>query len=280
MLQYSHQRLPHTSPDIHINKNMKRTTIIFFLLPAVLLSACLFTPEVKRSGCVVGSIPDTATFDPFYAKYCDGDGIPIISSENVPNLALQQAYYIIMNMLAPVPDIHQELVSNGVYFVVIGREEALTEIPEYSHMDSDYWDSRARGLGGDVVSAAEENLLCFSFDPYHGESIAVHEFAHTISLFGLGENFDTLLQEFTGLYDSAIERGLWENTYAISDIEEYWAEGVQCYFNTNLEAIPTDGVHNAINTREELEAYDPALYAFIDRIFNGHDWTPICPEVK
>jgi len=238
--------------------------------------------DEDRSGCLVSSVPNELGFDPFYKKYCDADGIPIISSGGVDDLALQQAHYLITSMLAPIPEVRQELISNGAYFGIIGKSEMQTTLPEYSHMDSQYWDRRARGLGGSrdmpITSAAEENLLCLPWDRYRGESIAVHEFAHTIALLGFGDNFDSLLEEFSDLYESAIQKGLWINTYAGSDIQEYWAEGVQSYFNTNLEAEPTDGVHNHVNTREELAEYDPQLHEFISRVFNGYRWTADCPH--
>jgi hypothetical protein len=95
---------------------------------------------------------------------------------------------------------------------------------------------------------------------------------------GLGDDFDDLLKEFTGIYESAIKQGLWENTYAGGNIQEYWAEGVQSYFNANAQSVLGDGVHNYVNTREELAEYDPALYAFISKIFNNFEWTPTCPQ--
>lgn len=240
--------------------------------------------SVDRSGCVVGGIPEELSVDPFYEKYCDADGIAIISSGEVDDLALQQAYYIVMSMLAAVPEVHQELVSNGAYFGVIGKDERLTSIPEYAEMDSAYWDRRARGLGGSAgfpfTTAAEENLLCLRSDRYYGESIAVHEFAHTISVLGLGDDFEALLVEFSEIFGSAIEQGLWENTYAGSNLQEYWAEGVQSYFNANAQSVLGDGVHNRVNTRAELAEYDPALFAFISQIFNDLEWTPVCPKGK
>lgn len=240
------------------------------------------TPVIEdRSGCVVSSVPDEYGFDPFYEKFCDAVGIPIISSGEVDDLALKQAHYLITSMLAPIPDVRQELISNRAYFGIIGENEMQTTLPEYSHLDSQYWDRRARGLGASwespITSAAEENLLCLPGDRYRDESIAVHEFAHTIALLGFGDKRDALEGELGGLYESALQKGLWINTYAASDIHEYWAEGVQSYFNTNLESEPPDGVHNHVDTREELAEYDPQLHEFISRIFNGYRWTADCP---
>ena len=35
----------------------------------------------------------------------------------------------------------------------------------------------------------------------------------------------------------------------------------------NKERDPIDGVHNAVNTREELRTYDPVLYGIIAKYF-------------
>ncbi|KAA3647187.1 MAG: hypothetical protein DWQ07_06720 [Chloroflexi bacterium] len=239
-------------------------------------------PNEDRDGCVVTVVPEELGFDPFYEKYCDADGIPIISSGEVDDLALKQAYYIMMNMLAPIPESRQKMISYGAYFAIIGQHEEQTTLPEYAHMDSEYWDQRARGLGGSIglpiTSAAEENLLCLPWDTYRGESIAVHEFAHTISLMDEGAEYDVLVEEFKSLYDSATEKGFWEFTYAGSDVLEYWAEGVQAYFNTKGQANRPDGIDNHVNTREELAEYDPGLFEFIHTFFHGYDWTPTCPR--
>jgi len=239
------------------------------------------TANEDRDACVVTFPPEEYRFDPFYKKYCNGGGIPIISSGEVDNRALQQAYYVITNLLAPIPEIKKELVDRGAYFAIMGTKEFQTTLPEYAHMDSTYWDQRARGLGADrwnpVTSGAEENLLCLRADRYYGESIAVHEFAHTIHLLGLSRVIRGFDASLVALYQSATERGLWHNTYAGTNYKEYWAEGVQSYFNTNLQALPTNGVHNHVNTREELAEYDPQLYQFIDEILGGFEWTPTCP---
>lgn len=81
-------------------------------------------------------------------------------------------------------------------------------------------------------------------------------------------------------YNEAMGAGNWAQTYAAENQNEYWAEGVQSYFNTNIEADPPDGVHNSVNTREELEAYDAKLYALVDKVFQGISWQPSCPPIR
>jgi len=71
------------------------------------------SPDEDRSGCVVKAPPYELEFDPFYSKYCDAAGIPIISSASVEERALGQAYYLVMNILTPIPQVRKQLIYNG-----------------------------------------------------------------------------------------------------------------------------------------------------------------------
>jgi alpha-glucosidase len=75
------------------------------------------------------------------------------------------------------------------------------------------------------------------------------------------------------LLEAAIKNGRWVNTYAETNIWEYWAEGVQSWFNVNAEVDNDggDGKHNKVNTREELKVYDPGLYQILSEYFPETD---------
>ena len=63
-------------------------------------------------------------------------------------------------------------------------------------------------------------------------------------------NFQSRLQ---AAYDNAMKTGLWANTYAATNYIEYFGIGVQCFFNDSREGPKGgDGIHNHIDTREEL----------------------------
>lgn len=225
---------------------------------------------------VVTESPPSSDIDPFYKKYTSASGLPIISSGKVPDRALIVAADVVRRMLSKRPDVAEALANLKVRVAVMAQSELTTDIPEHSDLDpKEYWDKRARGLGATIArpvcSCAEENLLGYPDDRYRGESILIHEFAHTIHL-GLSQvdpDFDAKLK---ALFDAALADGLWDQTYAATNPSEYWAEGVQSWFDSNRESETTNGIHNHVNTREELIAYDPDLAALIATVFDDWRW--------
>lgn len=229
----------------------------------------------------VSSVPFSLKLAPFYKKYLDAGGIPVVSSENVADEALIRTQHIVEGMLGKRPDVKRVMVESGCKVMIIGRNEEVCDLPEYAHIcdtpeNITYWNKRARGFGGapeDTFSASfgEENVICLEGDRYKGESILVHEFAHlihTVGIVGINPDFDTELEM---LRQHAIEKGRWENTYAITNKEEYFAEAVQTFFDCNRYSEMPNGVHNAINTREKLKTYDPEMYELLLRYFPESD---------
>lgn len=217
----------------------------------------------------VSTPPSSITKHPFYGKFFDADGYPVISSSKVNDYALKETGYLINLLLARRPDVKAAMVASGSRMVVIGYNEFTTDVPEYSRMTpKDFWDARARGLGGSetdpVCSCAEENVLGYPGDPYSTESIVIHEFAHNIHLRGLVRIDKTFQERLDGIYAAAMKAGLWKGKYASTNSAEYFAEGVQSWFDNNRE---NDHDHNHVNTRAELIQYDPALAALCKEVF-------------
>ncbi len=251
----------------------------FLMLIAGLRPAPLLTAKEPFVGppeppARVTGVPETlrekVKLDPFYRKYADAQGLPVLSSGKVNDAALQEAVYLIRQMLSCRPDILQAMVRNRVRVVVMAPSEMTTDVPEQRSMTpKDYWDKRARGLGGRLTSCGEENLLNLRGDRYFNENILIHEFSHAIHRYGIGSVDRTFDQRLQTIYKKAMDRGLWRNTYAATNHSEYWAEATQSYFDCNA---PPGGVHNDINTREKLARYDPELFALLDEVYNKPEW--------
>ncbi len=223
------------------------------------------------------AIPADKQFADFYKKYLDADGIAITTSANVADEALLEARQIINLMLSKRADVKAHMVKNHCRVMIVGAKEEVCDLPEYAHICNTpeniaFLNKRARGFGGSPeddfsASCGEENLLALPSDRYTGENILIHEFAHLfhlVGIVGIEPGFD---KELETLRQRAIAKGLWKDTYAISNKEEYFAEGVQSFFNCNRYSETPNGVHNSINRRAKLKAYDPELYTLLARYF-------------
>ena len=230
--------------------------------------------------------PASLGLDPFYGKLLDADGLLIVTSDKVPDTALFRARDITDEMLINRPDLRATMSGLGVRVVVIAESEVTTDIPEWSDLNEVFpiwdWDTRARGLGATrerpATGAGVENVLCYEDDAYKNEDIFVHEFAHTVLDMGVkyqagGGEFRKRLET---AYRDALDAGLWEYTYAGENPDEYWAEGVQSWFDLN---DPPGFIHNHVNTRVELEEYDPTLAGLIHEVFGDTEITASCHEV-
>lgn len=262
---------------------MKKTWLLLVITPFLIGCNQSTTPKASTETsesleipeCVVTSPPDSLQLDPFYKKYVDVNGIPLISSWRVPDscfVAAHRTLYAMTSMLSP--EIMAAMRKAKARVGIMARYEGTTDIPEHHYLVNDTalnWDLRARGLGGDLneplTTCAEENILAYQIDKYHAEDILIHEFAHAIHLIGILQTEPDINERLEKLQADAKAKGLWKNTYAETDIMEYFAEAVQDWFNVNAEMDHPDGKHNWVNTREELKEYDPEMFKLLSRYF-------------
>ena len=254
-------------------------------------------PLVKSfESAMLSAPPEALGLDPFYKKYVDAYGIPIVSSEKVADAALLMARDIVNYMLLKRPDVREVMVGRKSRVLIMPINEGEADLPERrewkkpaitdprltpgerarynepggiaSMTDQQYWNQRARGMGGNITSAAEENILGIPGTRYFGEHILVHEFSHNI-MGALRVVEPGLVKEVEAAYAAAKEKNLYQGQYAINTVAEYWAEGTQWWFWSNIEFY--DRTTKArIQTPDEFKEYDPALYAILERVYAGH----------
>ena len=250
------------------------------------LVACAFVLPALGEEIQIGPVPEELraklVLDPFYEKHASAEGFPVLSSGKVSDFALREAVFLLNRMFGERDDIRQAMIENKVRFVIMAPDEYTTMVPEQADMTpAKYWDKRARGLGASrrkpVVSCGEENLLGYPGDPYLTENILIHEFAHAMHSLGLREVDDTFNRRLRDAYDAAMDAGLWKGTYAAVNHSEYWAEGVQSWFETNRE---NDAQHNHVNTREEVREYDPRLAALLQEVYGDGPWRYRKPDQR
>jgi hypothetical protein len=252
-------------------------------LTALAMALGLLAAERADDAHSVTKLDAARGYDPFYEKVVDSSGIPVMGSAKVSDHGLKEAAYLIDRMLEHRPEVRAAMIKNKVRFVVMAYDERTTQVPEQRGMTpKDFWDVRARGLGASrrtpIVSCGEENLLNYEGDPYKGENILIHEFGHAIHGLGLNDVDKTFNKRLRAAYDEALAKGLWKGTYAATNPGEYWAEAVQDWFNCNL--VPPDFQHNEVNTREELNRYDPGVSALAAEVFGDTSWRYVPPNLR
>jgi alpha-glucosidase len=245
------------------------------MLPLLTLLA-IGIPQTTAPNDPIGPPSEKLSFSGFYTKCAYFHGLPILGSSKVEDRAFHVLIRNFDRMMAKcskwtIP----ALVKAGCHYSIIAEEEGQTDLPEYADLRNDPhtdWNKRARGLGGQITSGGEENILEYADDRYKGESIYIHEFAHTLDEFAFSKLDPTFVRDISAAYAAAMKQGLWKDTYLTTNRAEYFAEGVQMYFDCARTANPPNGVHNQIGNRVGLKKYDPRLFRVVDREFGSNPW--------
>jgi alpha-glucosidase len=208
----------------------------------------------------------------FFSKRLDYKGVPIKAHKDVVDQALVAAYERLEMMLCNLPLACKKLSEAGVALHIIGRNQVTTDLPEWRHDKGkridEYGgltrDERTRGMGGRLASCGEENLLNLKEDRYRGRDICVHEFAHAIFFYG---TTPAIRPKFEAQLQRSLAKGLWVDSYAGSNVDEFFAELTMWYFGTHGD-MGMKGEKPA-NGRDGLKAYDPEAFALFEAFYTG-----------
>lgn len=240
----------------------------------------------KRDECGarnIGSPPEALGLDPFYEKYTDACGIPVVSSGNVRDAALLAARDVVIAMTSHRPELRKALADYDVRVAIVGVSEKRTEIPEHASPEVEAGRkrlSRARGATKEipVATVGEENVLCFASDRFIQQNMLVHELAHSIENIAMRTLEPEFLSRLRTSYEGAVAAGRWKDTYAGESFGEYWAVGAQSWFDVNYGIDAPDGTYGPIDTKRELEGYDPQLAKLLSEVFSDEPEPVRCPS--
>jgi hypothetical protein len=245
-------------------------------------------------------MPPPAKFkiDPYYTKFTWARELTVVGSKQVSDEAMLKANDTIRKMFAYRHDILKAMIADGARLVVLGRKEKLSELPEVKELGMKSGFSEVRYLDYDkdikLLVVPEENVLGLPGDGVAGKSMVVSVFAkglyhvtsqrpvapiakgqvqqYELRVRRLDIEFDKKLET---LHAKALDKGLWRGTPAGRGRVEYWAAGVEAYFDAAGTGWPPNNADRPITTREALKAYDPDLYALVDETmaYKEHvDW--------
>ena len=210
---------------------------------------------------------------PFYQQWIDVDGFPILASAKVSPYAVKEVAWVIRNVTRHRPDVLQAMAEAKVRFSILGINEKKTDIPAYRRIFPEPHFFYDMGRGGYcsrclTAGAPEETVLDEGW-----YSVTIHEFAHAFHEAGLNTIDPTFDDRLRTTYNAAMARGLWKNTYASTNMSEYWAQGVGTWFHANP-------VFRSVVTRRDLKDYDPGLAALLAEIFGDGAWRYTLPASR
>jgi hypothetical protein len=207
--------------------------------------------------------------------------VPICAFDCVDTRAIEAARRIVERMLEDCqPAIVHRMAAAGCSVAVIGQAQVTSDMPPHNFLKGIQaslgqrsYDDGCRGVGGTVhvpcTSVGEENLLgdLIGGDPHFThESILVHEFSHAVMNVGLT---DEARGRITAAFVNASESGEFDNeSYMMSNAEEFWAEGAQAWFHASMRS----DVNCGINTRDGVIERVPELAALLREVFGDGSW--------
>ena len=210
-----------------------------------------------------------------------------------PEKTLKRAAEMVDVLLSESSFLADKMVESGCFLAVYGPGEHAFYIPEHR---GTYDESMlyVEGFGGTTCSITEANVwhwlestkdkpLADYYTKYWDENILAHEFSHGIKISGMDILADqSLANEYQMIYRHAKAAGLWPDSYAISNSDEFFATLTTIWFNVMNESGKDDywdGVRGPINTRDELYNYDIDAYRFFSKIYPfatlGENWEDV-----
>lgn len=231
--------------------------------------------------CDIIAPPSAVQLNSYYTKYTNCSGIPVIGNDEVPDEAFLVANETIDFMLQGMNNVRDKLIERGEYYILAPPGANARDVPEFAN---ESWATSTGAYGSELRAAVSSSagLLCMSFEDGNADghsNVFVHELSHMIDISGLRLVESGFQSALTSAYNNAMSQGLWTNTYAASNRQEYFSQCIQMYFEVGFPFVEDpsgDGNWNHITTRAELQQYDPTIYNLIASRFNSSLNVPGC----
>lgn len=177
--------------------------------------------------------PPHLNADPYYQKYLDARGIPILAPESVPDAELRRTQATLFGMVADRPHLLDVLASQNTRILLYDRDKGgLSLLPEFA----DYSDSNVAGVWGETSYGGA--VVAPAMTTYHCNETLIHEIAHALDYAIRIHEWETnrepeFKQARNQAYLSAMNAGLWAG-YESTLSHEYWAEMVVHWLRPDL----------------------------------------------
>ncbi|MDB5349768.1 MAG: hypothetical protein JWN86_1015 [Planctomycetota bacterium] len=190
--------------------------------------------------------------------------------------ALRTARVKILGILQKADaEILDRLAGSHLEIAIIPLEMKLTDLLEFRHyagkknaFDQRYdilrgattYEIRSGVRSRPLIAIGEDDILRL-MPLGTAQSALHHEFGHALYLFGLSPEQRS---EWESLYQEARTRHLFENKYAMVNVDEFFPELTQAYFDTEPYFC----------SASQLARVHPKAYKFLARVYSGANTRP------
>ena len=245
---------------------------LYYRLSCIILLICLVyscnhwdSIEAEYTGDKVIAAPSWAP--PFYKKYIDAAGLPILSSEKAEDKFLKLCRKILLIALSKRADIHRELVANNAIFVIRAKSEKNSDHPDFKDTKGNSQDTDD-GLAGDAITSSVS--LIAELDKYSSFArVTIHELSHVVHNIAIRilEGNKTL-NEIDDLFKEALDIGYFKkfshiDSDSYTQVDEFIAGMTEIFFN-----LPERSEEfKSVNNRDDIKSVHPKMYDFLSRYF-------------
>ncbi|MDE0464609.1 MAG: SH3 domain-containing protein [Caldilineaceae bacterium] len=222
------------------------------------VAGSLVTELTISSSTSVTRPPESLGAAPFYRKYLNVGGVPVLADGAVSDDVLFRTRDTITAMLQNRPDLLYTMSVSGFRVGLFKPTKGdITQLPEF--------DNRFKHREGAFISTPYGAMAGTPSTVQHCNRVLIHEFAHAVYHAILrqpeGKHFKDRWSE---AYRDAMTSGRWQDEYASTNESEYWAETVTFW-------LMPEAFRNAFGI--PFAQYDPTANQLIWQVF-GHTSLP------
>jgi hypothetical protein len=206
-----------------------------------------------------------------YKKKLRKNGITVLGTAKAGQAAMVQTLKGVTAVMEALrPDLRDFMRGAFEYAGVVDEDERDCTVGDFGSVCSNF-DGRASWMlqttNGQTGRRGKFMLRETEIRSGTPTLISVHEFAHNVQDVGIASLYPAWNTEITAAYNAAVAAGRLDGLYAGGNAKEFFADFSMAFLSEGSMGGLTVAQTAPARTRAELQAWDPTMYALMERIY-------------
>lgn len=230
--------------------------------------------EISPPGYLTTTVPPPELgLHPFFTKYLNAGGLPIVGSQMVPDEAFIRARQTLLTMCSLRPELLRQSGEMGIMVAVLGYGEGIGKLPGFPAADAGQPDPdvfiRSMPATPDwpFIVCAEENLLAWNQDRHRGEDMLIRSFAASMLSMILPGSDPAAIIKISEICELAVRGSNCLPGSGSPNIDAYWSSAVQLWFEVHPYKAATLYTPCPVRGQRLIGECDPQLYELLSGYF-------------